>query len=81
MFFAFLLRTFFLLRRDLVHAKRRRLRKAAEVRSTSKITPEAPVEPHTEETTEPVAMETTGPAVEETARPVETAPEAEAPQL
>ena len=70
---------FLLLCRDLVHAKRRRLRKAAEVRSATKISFGAPAGPHAEEATKPVVMETTEPAAEEAARPVETTREAKAP--
>ena len=64
--------------RDLVHAKRRRLRKAADGRRGATPVVEGPTAPLGEETEEPVVTVTTGPAVDEAMRPVGETPLEEA---
>ena len=63
-----------MLDRDLVQAKRRRLRKLSEVRGGATPVAEGPVAPLEEETDRPVAGDATGPVAEETTRPTEEVP-------
>ena len=60
----------FLLDSDLVAAKRRRLRKAADVRGATTTAVEGPVVPSAGEAAEPVVTDATEPAADEAARPV-----------